>query len=416
MRLAFIGGFGFRPKGTIRARAFPLAAELVRHGHEVTIFLPPYDNPAGLGTEWEQEGVRIKNVGRPARHRAKDGAPASPLTYPSLLASLITEVRRYHPDLIHAFKPKGFSGAAAGYFLWRHTFPVVVDCDDWEGWGGWNELQRYPWFVKEYIDRQERWLMRSAPALTVASRTLERRAIELRGGHGHVFYVPNCGATGASRDAQERVRSRHTQETRRQLGLPDGLIILYSGHFDSAEDVRFFCRASVEAAASRRAAVVLVGDGPELERAKDWFALYPQIKLFCFPHLPYEDFLRVVWAADIAAFPYPDDLVHRAKCSARIVDYMLMEKPVITSAVGQNCEYIEDGESGILTVPGNYAHFSEKLDQLLSDPELRSRLGRGARARILSRFNWSGEPLRQCLAAYAQVLPERAYELSPASV
>jgi len=44
MKIALVGPFAFSPKGTMRARAHPLAAELVRLGHQVTIFLPPYDN------------------------------------------------------------------------------------------------------------------------------------------------------------------------------------------------------------------------------------------------------------------------------------------------------------------------------------------------------------------------------------
>ncbi len=66
MKLAFVGGFGFRPKGTIQGRAYPLAAELVRQGHEVTIFVTPYDNLEESWREWVEEGVRIKGFERQA--------------------------------------------------------------------------------------------------------------------------------------------------------------------------------------------------------------------------------------------------------------------------------------------------------------------------------------------------------------
>ncbi|HEY1579827.1 MAG TPA: glycosyltransferase, partial [Terracidiphilus sp.] len=156
MRIAFIGGFAFSPKGTMRARAHPLAAELVKLGHEVTIFLPPYDNTADLGREWDQEGVRIWNAGAPSRQFRTDGASASKVhgkarrsSYPRLLLQLIAAVSRYKPDLIHVFKPKGFAGAAGSYLLLKAK-RVVLDCDDWEGWGGWNDVKAYPWIVKEY--------------------------------------------------------------------------------------------------------------------------------------------------------------------------------------------------------------------------------------------------------------------------
>ena len=51
-------------------------------------------------------------------------------------------------------------------------------------------MESYPWIVKEYIDRQEKWLIRRVPVLTAASRALERRAMELRKSPNAVFYIP----------------------------------------------------------------------------------------------------------------------------------------------------------------------------------------------------------------------------------
>ena len=75
---------------------------------------------------------------------------------------------------------------------------------------------------------------------------------------------------------------------------------------------------------------------------------------------------------------------------------------MITSAVGQNLEYLQDNTSGLLIRPNDEKAFSEGLDLLLRSPKLRLRLGNAARKRIERVFNWSGEPLKQCLAAYQQ--------------
>lgn len=398
LRIAFVGGFAFSPKGTMRARAHPLAAELVKAGHEVTMFLPPYDNPQDCGREWQQEGVRVKNVGAKASYDRNTGRLAK-REFPRLLFELISNVSRYCPDVIHIFKPKGFAGAAGSYFLFRNA-PVVLDCDDWEGWGGWNDVKRYPWLVKEYIDRQERWMMRRAKSVTVASRVLEDRAAELRGGNvTGVFYLPNCGASTQGRELQNEVRKVSPAETRKQFGLPDGPIVLFSGHKEDANAARMMQDAVASIAREMRVTMVVVGDGVSADcgaEAEEW--------LLRFPRLNYRDFLRVVWACDVAAFPYPDDPVHRAKCSARIVDYMAMGKAVLTSAVGQNLEYIVDGESGVLVAPGDAQEFALRLKELVSDPDLRGRVGTNAAKRIADRFRWDGEALQQCLAAYERAL------------
>lgn len=404
MRVAFIGGFAFSPKGTIPARALPLAAELVKQGHEVTIFLTPYDNPADSGREREQNGVRICNMrfSAPARARSITGLPATLIRYSRLLISLVSAVSRFRPDLIHVFKPKGFAGAAGSYFLLKGR-SIVLDCDDWEGWEGWNEVKSYPWIVKEYIDRQERWMVRMAPAVTVASRALQERAQALRGSQNGIYYVPNCALADGSLSVESGVRSQFLSETRRELRLPGGPIILYSGHFDAAEDTDLFCRAAALVVSRHTASILFVGDGPRLPHVREFFSNRPELKASFYPQLPYDKFLQLVSASDIAAFPYRDDAVHRAKCSARIVDYMTMGKAVLTSAVGQNCEYIVDGESGILCRPGDELHFSEKLELLLGDSELRLKLGERAKQQIQQRFRWDGDALSQCLAAYEQV-------------
>ena len=389
----------------MRARAFPLAAELVRLGHEVTIFLPPYDNLGDCGREWESEGVRVRNVGA-ERDRRVRGWSRLPL-YARMLAQLIREVRQYRPDVVHVFKPKGFAGAVATYFLWRGGPPLVLDCDDWEGWGGWNEIKRYPWAVKEFIDRQERWLIRRARVVTVASKALEARAIDMRRHQASVFYIPNCGASGEARETQEIVRTLPREDVRREFGFNDSLVVLYSGHFEDRESVAFFCRAAAPVLAKHRATVVFVGNKAPQSIIREHLPGEAGARVRFVPQLPYEGFLRPVWASDVAAFPYPDDPVHRAKCSARITDYMAMERPVLTSAVGQNMEYIVDGESGLLAAPGDERDFAAKLDRLLSEPELRLILGENARKRLLRRFQWAGNPLQQCLAAYDCALKAR---------
>lgn len=398
MRIAFVGGFAFSPKGTMRARAFPLAAELVRAGHDVTLFLPPYDNLGDCGRVWEQEGVRIQNVGVECDRTLRGAARL--VLYPRMLGQLIRDVRQYRPDVIHIFKPKGFAGAAATYFLLRGSPPVVLDCDDWEGWGGWNEIKSYPWLVKEYIDQQERWLIRRAHAVTAASRSLEAKAANSRRAHSSVFYIPNCGASVEGRKVQDDVRALPHEAVRREFKFDHHPVVLYSGHFEEQDSVAFFCRSAARVAAKHGAVVAFVGNDAPQSMIRQHFCQGIGASLRFFPHLSYEDFLRLVWASDVAAFPYPDNAVHRAKCSARITDYMAMERAVLTSAVGQNMEYIVDGESGLLAAPDDNVDFAAKLDQLLANRELRATLGENARRRVQQKFRWAGEALQQCFAAY----------------
>jgi glycosyltransferase involved in cell wall biosynthesis len=243
-------------------------------------------------------------------------------------------------------------------------------------------------------------MMRTTRVVTVASRWLQEKVCEVRGNASGVFYLPNCGASAANSRIQEKIRFQSQVEIKRELGLPEGPVIFYSGHFDLAENAMFFCQSASPVAERNNATIVFVGDGPELAHVKKFFSERQNSRVTFFPRLPYDQFVRAVWASDVAAFPYPDNAAHRAKCSVRIIDYMAMGKPVITSAVGQNMEYIVDGESGVLAPPGDESAFARKLEELLCNSDLRVRLGQAAEKRVRENFNWSGDALQQCLAAY----------------
>jgi glycosyltransferase involved in cell wall biosynthesis len=395
MRIAFVSGFAWEPKGTARARAFPLSVELVNRGHEVTIFLTPYDNPAESGLKRELEGVHIVNV--------DVGEKPTLRHVPLLVNRLCKLVTDYSPNVVHIFKPKGFAGAACTWLLMKGWRSVALDCDDWEGWGGWNDVKNYPWIVKEYIDRQEKWLMRRVPVVTTASRTLEQRAVDLRESSNGVFYVPNCGVSRDNVGAQEMALSMTGDEAKKSFGLPDAPVIFYGGQFEPGNEIMFFCRAAARASLRFGATIVFVGEGPNLSEMEEFFGQQRGVQVRFFPRLPYNQFVRLLAASDIAAFPYPDKPIYRAKCSARIIDYMSMGRAVVTTAVGQNTDYIVDGESGILAPPGDEMRFTQELERLLQDAELRARLGRKARQRVKEKFSWSGEPLENCLTAYRQL-------------
>ena len=388
MKLTFICGFAWDPKGTVRSRAFPLAEEMVRRGHEGTLIIVPYDNLAHSGERFTKSGVRVINVG------IKKGIGS--LARASY--ELIREIDKSRPELVHVFKPKGFAGLAAMWLLLRNR-PFVVDCDDWEGWGGWNEVKNYPWLVKEFIDFQEKHLLRRSPAVTVASRALFDRAVSFRKTASQLFYVPN-GPTSEQLELSARLVQEDSEFYKENFGLRGAPLILYAGNFDPADDVMFFCRSLLQLKPRKSFNVAFAGEGPELPNVRSFFAAHPDIHLSFLGRLASPKYAELVAASDVCAFPYPDTAVYHAKCSARIIDFMLHGKAVASTSVGQNFEYIVNEESGLLTSPRNEAEFAYTLTRLIEDEDLRHRLGANARRRILQKFLWSGRAGDDCERVY----------------
>lgn len=353
------------------------------------MLITPYDNPKHSGEQREQEGVLIRNLRVPA---------SGPFDNLLLARTLCREVDRCGAELVHVFKPKGFAGIACAHQLLKGRHSTVLDCDDWEGWGGWNEVANHSRVTKHFIDFQEKALIRRTPVVTAASVCLADRAKALRG-RNNVFYLPNC-LTAKRAAEDDQISAIPVEEERNRLNLPAGLIIFYAGHYGPADDVAFFCRATAPLAVSCDATVALAGSGPELERAVQQFAEH-KVKTLVLGTLPFERYRRIVHASDIACFPYPDSPVYRAKCSARILDYMSLAKPILTSALGQNREYLKHGESAMLVSPGNQDEYQRALQSLLEDPRRRQKLGQAAQRTARKSFQWDGFALQNCLSAYA---------------
>jgi glycosyltransferase involved in cell wall biosynthesis len=70
-----------------------------------------------------------------------------------------------------------------------------------------------------------------------------------------------------------------------------------------------------------------------------------------------------------------------------LLEAMMMERPVVATAVGGLPEIVEDQATGFLVPPGNSSALAEKILSLLRGPAIRERLGQAGRARVLEHFS-----------------------------
>jgi glycosyltransferase involved in cell wall biosynthesis len=65
---------------------------------------------------------------------------------------------------------------------------------------------------------------------------------------------------------------------------------------------------------------------------------------------------------------------------------MACEVPVVASRVGGLPEVVTDGETGFLSEVGDVDNMAEDAGRLLSDSELRRKMGKSARESAISRY------------------------------
>jgi len=406
MRIAFIAPFALEPKGTTSARMMPLAQALARRGHTVRIVVPPWDaTSAEQGAprmEWLPQGVeppaiprvQVVTLGMPKR------APKSvALTYGLVRWALrpppvpgrfnrvihFTSSDAFRPDVVHVFKPVGYSGLA-GFALSGLRVPWVLDTDDWEGPGGWADVNPYSPAQNLVLTVQDALLPRLAGAVTVASRTLEARSWSFGLPRERVFYMPN-GVWEEKYGAW--VRSARQQVASTEAGLHYGSVVLVYTRF--AEFPYAWLLDILERLGEEHpeARMLVVGNGffgEEEELRIEASRRDLDDKLVIMGRVPEERLPAYLALGDVALYPMEDNLINRAKSPVKVLEPMLMGLPVVAHRIGQAAEFI--GDAGVLVPPGDLEGLAGAVSALLSDRERRKRLGEKARERVWREFNW----------------------------
>jgi glycosyltransferase involved in cell wall biosynthesis len=304
-----------------------------------------------------------------------------------LAEALVRRTLAFRPDVVHAFKPKAYAGLAHRLLAWRpHRPPVVVDSDDWEGPGGWNDLNPYPAPLKRFFAWQERWGLRRGEAVTVASRALESLAWAQGGAAERVFYLPN-GFAWPHPPVEPRPHPRPT-------------LLLYTRFFEF--DLERLWRVVAAVRRARPAArLYVVGEGlfgeeeRLLRRAREagWRVGDgggdAEADLCYAGYVPLAEQPRHFAGCDLALYPFDDSLVNRTKCPVKLLDLLAAGLPVVAEEVGQIGEVIQPGETGLLVPPGDEEAFAGALLALLDAPERRRGMGQAAAADVRARFSWS---------------------------
>jgi len=105
--------------------------------------------------------------------------------------------------------------------------------------------------------------------------------------------------------------------------------------------------------------------------------------------VPYDEIPRYLSAMDIVIAPYPKmDFWYPS--SMKVFEYMASGKAVVASDVGQIGEVIEDGQNGRLFDPDIKEDLTNKVIQLVKNPDLCDKLGENAHKMVLRKYTWKG--------------------------
>jgi L-malate glycosyltransferase len=159
----------------------------------------------------------------------------------------------------------------------------------------------------------------------------------------------------------------------------DGLV-LHVSNFRPVKRLHAVVAIFARLRAERRVKLLLVGDGPELAGVIDLatrMGVEEDVEV-----LGEQDDVRpLLSVADVFLLPSSQESFGLAALEA-----MACGAPVVASRVGGLPEVIDDGRTGFLHAPEDIDGMAASALRLLSDPELRARIVREARAAVAQRF------------------------------
>ncbi|HEY3283630.1 MAG TPA: glycosyltransferase [Armatimonadota bacterium] len=173
-------------------------------------------------------------------------------------------------------------------------------------------------------------------------------------------------------------------EVREELGLTDEVVALQVARVDALKGHDTLLRSLGELASRGvRLVALVVGDGPERARlsalAQELGLGERQVRFLGFR----SDVPDLLAASDLFVLP---SLTEGLPLS--VLEAMAQGLPVVASAVGGVPELIEDQREGLLVPPKDPRALAQALEALVTDRELRRRMGRAGEERVAASFTF----------------------------
>lgn len=357
-------------------RTRPLARELTRRGHDVTLLATPRKRTASFQVSKTRDGTRLVTspdlLGGPFRY---GWDPLNVLS--RLLWSPPDKV-----DVIHGFESRPTVSLPALLWSRRYGAPLVLDWCDWFGRGGSVE-ERSNAFLRTALRPFETYFETAFRAkvdgATVINSVLERRALGLGVLPERLLRLPN----GANTD---EIRPLPCDKARARLGMdPDERVIGYLGDLfpRDAELLVAAFEALVRIRSDTR--LLMMGDcGIDVRSL-----VSDPNRVIRTGRVDYAELPWYLAACDICWLALHDSLANRGRSPMKLSDYMAAGRPVVATDVGDVGGFVREGAFGVVSVPEPEV-LADQTAKLLDDRPLLDRLGRQARTVAEQRCAWSG--------------------------
>jgi glycosyltransferase involved in cell wall biosynthesis len=398
-------------------RTFPLARELAKLGHKVTIVLQRNDRFSQCN-HMIIDGVEIYLLPPLAAsvdfiwQRANARAILrSTLTYSMQIGLNILRSVTSDIDVLHTYDallPQNALPTILSKLRRASQKPVVfVDWDDWWGRGGYlDQLSRGIYRpLTSFLTFMEEKVPLYADGVTVTNQILRKRAIGVGVSGKKLFVIPN----GADVD---KIKPLDMCDARKRLRLPlKAVVYTFCNPFSYGGRGKDFMGKNVILLAHK----TVVAEYPDTfllllgGKGEDWMAdakfLGIDKRVISVGFQPADKYTLFLSASNFFVFPVENTISDRARSPLRLPEYMAAGRPIIATGLPE-IKYELNG-CGLFIRSGKTSDLVEGILNAIRKPDLCKKMGELSRERAVKHYSWSSLA-QQLERAYYQMLNQKS--------
>jgi len=349
----------------------------------------------------------IPDLGQPANGASQEKTTAAtrvfwdePLELKMLGNLNLTSRAARDADIMHVNRASPFTSTLLRLGKWSSSGALVVDMEDWDGYGGYSSYTGNYGPKGWLLNYFERTIPKSAEAVIVVSELLRSQMLELGVPPDRVFKVPN----GFDPDLfHPGVDAGPAISAFGLLGHP---VLMYtSAYWRFERELHSFAlsifKKICEALPATKLLMVGAGDLDVTAMVRE-FKLGKNVIVTGFVPRPWMPVMMA--AADAVFHVISNHSFHRASSPMIVPEYMAMGKAIVAPRIGELTTMLSGG-AGVLVEHGDPAAMAATIVDLLRDESRRVELGR--RAASAARESYSYDVTARTLRkAYARALEE----------
>jgi len=346
-----------------------LAKEMARR-HEVAMVVPDKRKIEGVKMYPLDLSVKISFTGHPewpdSRLYTKVSGKELSTNHLEYFKAVVAAVNDFQPDIIHVHHLMPLTWIARFIKIaYGLNFIVTVHGSELPTL---ENDKRYPYLTEEALLKAKRivpnsfWTKEWMEA--IFTNKFENQIRVIPGGVDLDIFPSTMDVSGIDR----------------RYGLENKKLVLFSGKLTKYKGVKYL----IAAAKNINAIIGIAGDGPTRKVLEEQVKELGLKNVRFFGHIDSNDLTKLYYRADVCVVPSIWD----EPLGLVVLEAMAAKTPVVVTRKGGIPVAVTEGENGFFVRPRNSKEIAEKVNILLSDDALKTRMGETARQTIVDNFTW----------------------------